>query len=88
MENTTDTLYGKIVSLLDSLQSCYTAEGAETKAPLGAWILDRYYPGTEDLTLRSEEDPHKIRSLVIQRWVHGRLSMDILLARQEPRPLV
>ena len=88
MENTSDSLYQKIVNLLDNLQSCYTAEGAENNAPLGAWILDRFYPGTEDLTLRTEEDPHKVRALVIQRWVHGRLSMDILLARHECPTLV
>jgi hypothetical protein len=75
---TPETLYDKIVSLLDKLQLCYAAEHGNTEMLFGEWILDRYYPGTVDPRLRSEADQHKVRALVIQRWVHGRLSMDPL----------
>lgn len=75
---TSETLYSRIVNLLDRLQTCYAAEHGSSEMLFGEWILDRYYPGTVDQRLRNEADQHKVRALVIQRWVHGRLCMEQL----------
>lgn len=82
MKAAPETLFDRIVSLLDGLQSNYFAEEASGEMLFGEWILDRYYPGTDDPGLREEPDAHKVRAMVIQRWVHGRLPMDSLLAAQ------
>lgn len=83
MKAAPETLFDRIVSLLDGLQSNYFSEAASSEMLFGEWILEKYYPGTEDAVLREESDAHKVRAMVIQRWVHGRLPMDFLLASQE-----
>jgi hypothetical protein len=79
MQTSYATFFDKIVALLDRLQECYASDEGNSRLRFGEWILASYYPETNDPALSSETDPHKVRALVLQRWVHGRLNIDALV---------